>query len=185
MRAIINLRLEREAGLSMITKKRSKRDVFKAVFGAFFVMIGLLAGVFGTVLTSNTVYADPETSETNVDNNESNGGGENNEAAEETGNEANNGTNASSTETANSCKDSLDEIGWLVCPTTGKVAEAVDWLYDKIEDILMIEPVSTENGSPIYEIWKYCLSLANIVFIIFLLVVIYSQITGVGCLVRC
>ena len=180
MRAIINLRLEREAGLSMITKKRSKRDVFRAVFGAFFVMIGLFAGVFGTVLTSNVVYADPETSETDTGNNENDGNNDNNEATEEAGNETNDGNAESNTVATNSCKDSLGEIGWLVCPTTGKVAEAVDWLYDKIEDVLKIEPVSTEDGSPIYEIWKYCLSLTNIVFIIFLLVVIYSQITGVG-----
>ena len=32
----------------------------------------------------------------------------------------------------------------------------------------------------IYEIWKYCLSITNIVFVIFLLVVIYSQLTGMG-----
>ena len=209
MRAIINLRLEREASLSMITKKRSKRDVFKAIFGAFFVMIGLFTGVFGIVLTSDTVYADPETSEINTDENEN---GENDsenaeedgsetseintdenenneddsENAEEDGSEDNTNNNNNNDDggdskvNANACKDSLGEIGWLVCPTTGKIAEAADWLYDKIEDILMIEPVSTEDGSPIYEIWKYCLSLANIVFIIFLLVVIYSQITGMG-----
>lgn len=187
MRAIISLRLEREAGLSMITKKRSKKDVFKTIFGVFLVMISMVVGVFGTVLTSDTVYADPETSETNTGN--SNDGEATNGDADANGEE--NGENEAKTEgegafatlnnmTADTCKDSLGEIGWLVCPTTGKIAEAVDWLYDKIEGILKIDPVSTEDGSPIYEIWKYCLSLTNIVFVIFLLVVIYSQITGVG-----
>lgn len=78
------------------------------------------------------------------------------------------------------CQDSLGAIGWLVCPTTGKIAEAVDWLYDKIENILVINPIEAKDGMPIYEIWKYCRGLTNIVFIIFLLVVIYSQLTGVG-----
>ena len=79
-----------------------------------------------------------------------------------------------------SCQDSLGAIGWLVCPTTGKIAEAVDWLYDKIESILVINPVEMKDGSPIYEIWKYMRGITNIVFIIFCLVMVYSQITGMG-----
>ena len=156
MRAIINTRLEREAGLSMITKKRSKRDFFRAIFGGFLVMMGMLTGVLGTVLTPDSVYADPETSETESPAEENNG--ENGNTGSGTG------LNGISED---ACKTSLGEIGWLVCPTTGKIAEAVDWLYDKLEGILKINPVSTEDGSPIYEIWKYFLSLTNIVFIIF------------------
>ena len=84
------------------------------------------------------------------------------------------------TATATSCDTALGSLGWLVCPTTGKISEAVDFLYDKIEDVLVINPVEMEDGSPIYEIWKYFQGVTNILFIIFLLVVIYSQITGVG-----
>ena len=167
MRAIIKPRLEREAGSSMTTKKRSKRDLLKAVFGGFLVVVGILGGILGTVLTPETVYADPETSTTeNVDSNDNN-----------TGDNVSTKLNGMD---ENTCKASLGEIGWLVCPVTGKIAEAVDWLYDKLEGILTIEPISMENGSPIYEIWKYCLSITNIVFVIFLLVVIYSQLTGMG-----
>ena len=82
--------------------------------------------------------------------------------------------------TTDSCKKSMGSLGWIVCPLLNKVSEAVDWLYDKIEDILMISPIKPEDGSPIYEIWKYCLGVTNVVFIIFLLIVIYSQITGWG-----
>ena len=78
------------------------------------------------------------------------------------------------------CKKSMSSLGWIVCPVMQKISEAVDWLYDKIEGILVISPIKAEDGSPIYEIWKYCLSVTNIIFIIFLLVVIYSQITGWG-----
>ena len=79
-----------------------------------------------------------------------------------------------------SCEDSLGSLGWLVCPTTGKVSEAVDFLYDKIEDVLAVNPVEMKDGSPIFEIWKYFQSVTNILFIVFLLVVVLSQITGVG-----
>ena len=83
-------------------------------------------------------------------------------------------------ESGKSCQDSLGAIGWLVCPTTGKISEAVDWLYEKIENILVINPVEMKDGSPIYEVWKYMLGVTNIVFIIFCLVMVYSQLTGLG-----
>lgn len=79
-----------------------------------------------------------------------------------------------------SCETSLGSLGWLVCPTTGKISEAVDFLYDKIETILDINPVEAKDGEPVYEIWKYFQGVTNIVFIVFLLIVIYSQITGLG-----
>jgi len=178
MRAIIKARPEREAGLSMIVKKRSKRDLFRAVFGIFFVVIGMVVGLMSPVVNTGDVYADEETSETTeTENNE--GNTDNGESGEEgSGDQSSSSTTLSAT--GDSCKNSLGEISWLVCPVTGKIAEAVDWLYGKLEGILEIDPVSMEDGSPIYEIWKYCLSLTNIVFVIFLLVVIYSQITGVG-----
>ncbi len=78
------------------------------------------------------------------------------------------------------CKDSLGSLGWLVCPSTGKISEAVDFLYDKIEGVLVVNPVEKSDDSPIYQIWKYFQGITNIVFIIFLLVVVFSQITGVG-----
>lgn len=78
------------------------------------------------------------------------------------------------------CKDSLGSLGWLVCPSTGKISEAVDFLYDKIEDILVINPVEMKDGSPIYEIWKYFQGVTNVLFSVFLLIVVISQITGVG-----
>ena len=157
----------------MIIKKRSRRDLRKAIFGVFFVIMGLFAGLNTLAINTDTTYAierqeqNSETTETNVDSNE----GETSQNSEQ---------NSSKTSTGDSCQNSLGAIGWLVCPTTGKIAEAVDWLYDKIQGILTINPISAEDGSPIYEIWKYCLSITNIVFVIFLLVVIYSQITGYG-----
>lgn len=78
------------------------------------------------------------------------------------------------------CEDSLGSLGWLVCPSTGKISEAVDFLYDKIEGVLEINPVKMEDGSPIYEIWKYFQMVTNSLFIVFLLVVVFSQVSGVG-----
>lgn len=89
------------------------------------------------------------------------------------------GGNETTAETL-TCDDHLGSLGWLVCPTTGKISEAVDWLYDKNQELLDVNPVQATDDSPIYLIWKYFLGVANVAFIIFLLVIVYSQITGVG-----
>ena len=161
------------------------------MFASFLVFIGLFTGVSATILSSNDAYAvnegnnnsqtmDESTgNEANNDNNTT----ETNERTEtESQNDDNNTNNESDDSSGNgdNCKKNLGALGWLVCPTTGKISEAVDWLYDKIEEFLVVSPISTEDGSPIYEIWKYCRGVTNIVFIIFLLVVIYSQLTGLG-----
>ncbi|MDO4611406.1 MAG: MFS transporter [Candidatus Saccharibacteria bacterium] len=144
----------------MVVKKFSKSKLAKAFFGCFFSILVLFSAFFTAPVYAEPAVNQPTTTETTTNNTATN----------------NTGVTTGST----SCENSLGAIGWLVCPTTGKISEAVDWLYEKIEDILLINPVKAEDGQPIYEIWKYFRAVTNIVFIIFLLVVIYSQITGWG-----
>lgn len=158
----------------MIGKKKSKMRLKKGVFGFFLAIIALLGLTGNVLMPQEAVYADPvENTNTSATEEQNNGG-----ATENNG--GNTVTTANSVSTGDGCKNSLGAIGWLVCPTTGAIAGAVDFLYGMIQDILVINPVEMKDGQPIYEIWKYCRGFANIVFIIFLLVVIYSQITGVG-----
>lgn len=202
MRAIIMLRLEMgpdkvfkgEAKLVMDNKKSSKFGRLRAVFANFLLFMSIFIGVNATFVEAPNVSAvlnpdgtsveesndDSNEDNSNEDNNSSNDASENENDDSENGNGNSSGTARDNNSKNDTCKDSLGALGWLVCPTTGKIAEAVDWLYDKIEDILVIQPISSEDGTPIYEIWKYCLGVANVVFVIFLLIVIYSQLTGVG-----
>lgn len=83
-------------------------------------------------------------------------------------------------ETPETCYDQVKGIGWLVCPTTGVLAQAVDAIYAAIEDMLVVQPVSANEESPIFIVWQYVRDLTNIVFIILILIVIYSQLTGIG-----
>ena len=156
----------------MSVKKPFKNRLLLAIFGCFFAFIN----IFGSFVNFTApAYAEPEASEevtTEVEPSEP--------AATDATDTTDTTDTASDTATDRACKDQLGAIGWLVCPTTGKIAEAVDWLYDKIEDILIINPISTEDSSPIYNIWKYFRDITNIIFIIYLLIIIYSQITGMG-----
>ncbi len=162
----------------MITKKKSRKSFKNAIFGVFFAIVMMFTGLILPVAQSDSVYAVEEIStseETTVDENK-----EETEEIEEKADDKSDEKSTSETSNDDSCQKSLGAIGWLVCPTTGKISEATDWLYEKLQGILTINPVVAEDGSPIYEIWKYCLGISNIVFVIFLLVVIYSQITGYG-----
>ena len=174
----------------MIVKRRTKKEFRKAIFGCLFAIMMLITGVFGVFGQNTSVFAEVVNSTNNANNTNNTNAtreqvrlDEDMNAEDETDaeeEEPEEPANTTPLGNGDSCKNSLGAIGWLVCPTTGKIAEAVDWLYDKIEEILIIKPISVEDGSPIYEIWKYCRGITNMVFIIFLLVVIYSQITGYG-----
>ncbi len=83
-------------------------------------------------------------------------------------------------ETHNSCFDQTDAIGWLICPTTGVIAKAVDNIYGIIENFLAIDPIIMKEESPIKTVWSYCRDITNIIFIIFIIIVVYSQLTGFG-----
>lgn len=180
MRAIIKTRLKGRRILLIVkfmtAKRFSKNRLVGAIFGVIFGVIGVMGGMN----LVPTAYAEPvnsgegviESVERTTEENTT----ENPEEEIDVTNELVKETRMSGM----SCQSSLGAIGWLVCPTTGKIAEAVDWLYEKIENVLVVNPVEMKDGSPIYEIWKYMLGVTNIVFIIFFLVMVYSQITGMG-----
>ena len=158
----------------MSKRKSTKFGRLKGVFAGFLILVMMVVGA-GSGLIRNT-YAEPTTDTETTENTTT-------DESINTGTTNNTTTNNKANETAvriDACKSSMGALGWVVCPLIQKISEAVDWLYDKIEGILLINPIETKDGSPIYEIWKYCLGVANVVFIIFLLVVIYSQITGWG-----
>ena len=163
----------------MVTKKRLIEKLKKAVIGCLFVILSIFGITSTFTMISEPVYAE----EPAVEQIETSEPSELTEVVHTDDSATTTHIDDSADDSSKekkSCKDSLGAIGWLVCPTTGKIAEAVDWLYEKIEGILVINPISTESGSPIFAIWTYLKGVTNVVFIIFLLVVIYSQITGLG-----
>ncbi len=159
----------------MMAKRFSKIKVVSAIFGCLFGMMNIFGGP-----NVASVYAEPQggsAQSSEVQSTED-------ASAQDTGVEqtlrAAEAARGESVESEGSCQDSLGALGWIVCPATGKFSEAVDWLYDKIEEVLVINPVKMEDGAPIYEIWKYMRGITNVLFIVFLLVMVYSQITGLG-----
>ena len=79
------------------------------------------------------------------------------------------------------CFTAADSLGWIVCPIIKGASAAVNTIYDDIiEPFLAINVSSFDTGNGAYQAWQFFQSIANIVFVILFLVVIISQITGVG-----
>ena len=78
------------------------------------------------------------------------------------------------------CYDEVGGVGWLICPGTGFLANVIDGAYNIIEQLIRVEPLPSDTESPIYVVWSYVKNITNLVFVIFLMIVIYSQLTGYG-----
>ena len=169
----------------MGVKKQSILQRLKVGFVGFLTFIAIFTGVnafsadtyavpgnsdnISTEIINTT--EDDTTEENDVDESEEN---TNTEASAETA------SKSKAVTTGNGCKDSMGALGWVVCPAMDKISDFIDWIYSTIRSWLVINPIEAGDGSPVYEIWKYCLGVTNFVFVIFLLIVIYSQITGYG-----
>ncbi|MBQ6511016.1 hypothetical protein IJI94_03615 [Candidatus Saccharibacteria bacterium] len=173
---------------------KTKLPLLKRFALSFFgVLLAVLS--FSSILPSTPVFADDEDTTTSevvnlddADDEESENTEESTE--EDTENNAENNTednaetaastSATDSDTHNSCFDQTDAIGWLICPTTGVIAKAIDNIYGIIENFLTIDPIIMQEDSPIRIVWSYCRDITNIIFIIFIIIVVYSQVTGLG-----
>ena len=160
------------------------------------------ASFFSTISTSLPVFADPIPSnatpstnpdQTTPDNNSGNQGanttdpnatnsnpGANTPGANTTDGSTNTNATSSDNQEPVTCTSQIGAVGWIICPTTGLLAKGIDALYGIIENLLSVKPLEMGRNSPVYQVWAYMRNIANICFIIFLLVIIYSQITGLG-----
>ena len=127
-----------------------------------------------------TAYADPITPEDTTDTANDNTNPSANPTDDTTTPNNDNDTEDTEDDEPKTCYDQVEGLGWLVCPTTGLLANVIDSLYGIIEDFLTISPLESNETSPIYLVWQYARDITNIVFVIFLLIIVWSQLTGLG-----
>ena len=87
-------------------------------------------------------------------------------------------------QTEATCHSTSGAVGWFVCPILELAASATQWAYSTvIEPSLKVrtdlfQTTGSNNGT--YQAWSTFRDMANIVFVILLLVIIFSQVTGIG-----
>ena len=82
------------------------------------------------------------------------------------------------------CQENGGFLSWMLCPTIADGAATANGLLGSITDLTtthksIIEQFS-DQGSAIYKAWSSFRNLANIGFVIMLLVVVFSQVTNLG-----
>ncbi len=76
---------------------------------------------------------------------------------------------------------SIDGIGWIVCPVMNFMANLNDAALSFLGDnFLNISPGFFEEGGDAEAAWKGFRDIANILFVLLFLFIIYSQMTGAG-----
>lgn len=80
------------------------------------------------------------------------------------------------------CHSTSGAVGWIVCPILELASSASVWIYENVIDpslrtrVSLFDVSGDNNGT--YQAWGVFRNVANIVFIIILLFVIFSQVTG-------
>jgi hypothetical protein len=78
----------------------------------------------------------------------------------------------------------LSSLGWILCPVLSLMSDTATTFYDEaLVPFLTIEPelfTTGDNDNNVLAGWTVFQNIANVLFAILLLVVIFSQLTGVG-----
>ena len=108
-----------------------------------------------------------------------------------TGGNTNAGTGEKSAQTAGGSEDkeedsksrcAIDGIGWIICPVVNFLADISDDSAGILAKLLEVNSfILTDRGpDSAFFYWSRVRDIANIVFIIVFLIVIYSQVSGLG-----
>lgn len=78
---------------------------------------------------------------------------------------------------------SLGMMGWILCPVFSFMSQITDKVFELLKNWLTLapfQPNSSSSGSMAYDVWLKLRNLANVFFIVFFMIIIYSQLTGRG-----
>lgn len=81
------------------------------------------------------------------------------------------------------CFKGASSLGWIVCPVALAVGQTTQGMYEFTKQSFLEvnkDDVSAESNSGTYQAWTEFRNFTNIVFIIMLLIIILSQVTGIG-----
>lgn len=92
--------------------------------------------------------------------------------------------NATNCSTGDQSTCVIDGIGWIICPVVNFMSKLVDGSYAVLQSTLLRVPaVNTSTDTKtngLYSAWSIMRNFANIAFVITFMIIIYSQLTGMG-----
>ena len=143
------------------------------------IALSILLAVFGAFVLSGPVFADPveddpSTIVTPTDPDETPSDGDTDSADDE------DAEDDGEDEEKATCYEQVGSLGWAICPGAGLFGKIIDGAYTILNDLVKINPIPTESDAPIHVVWDYFRNITNTLFVIFFLVIIFSQVTGFG-----
>lgn len=76
---------------------------------------------------------------------------------------------------------SVGGIGWIICPVSEFLADAMDSMFEILANMIVAQPlVLGDTNNSMYVAWNIMRTIANIAFVIAFLIIIYSQLTNVA-----
>jgi hypothetical protein len=79
---------------------------------------------------------------------------------------------------APTCGSVVSGTGWFLCPIMTSLAGLSDLMWNIVQSLLTVNPLS--QADPIYKAWNVIRNIANVVFVIFFMMIILSQVSGFG-----
>jgi hypothetical protein len=76
---------------------------------------------------------------------------------------------------------SIETVGWVICPTMRSIAKLADYGFSYInQSFLKVDYSLTSTDSGTYTAWGIMRNIANALFVVAFMTLIYSQLTGRG-----
>ena len=87
-----------------------------------------------------------------------------------------------SEETEPTCASRAGELGWILCPLIKGAGELLQGFFENwIEPFLQIDAeLLSGSDNSVFKAWQGFQTIANLIFVVIFLFVIFSQLTGVG-----
>jgi hypothetical protein len=75
----------------------------------------------------------------------------------------------------------IETVGWVICPTMRSIARLADYGFTYInQNFLKIDYNIASNTSGTYKAWELMRNIANALFVVAFMTLVYSQLTGRG-----
>lgn len=82
---------------------------------------------------------------------------------------------------SNTSTCAIETVGWVICPVMRSIAKLADYGFAFInQNFLRIEYNIQANDGGVYKAWELVRNVANALFVLAFMIIIYSQITGRG-----
>lgn len=79
------------------------------------------------------------------------------------------------------CEQNGNPLNWILCPVFNGVADFSDFLFrNMVEPLLRVSPVNTDPESGSFKVWSSFRLYGNIILVIGMLVIVFSQAIGGG-----